>query len=155
MDATTHSLEEFNGEAARFTASLSPGSSATLVTLSGELGAGKTTFAQAIARALGIEETVTSPTFVIEKIYALPEQPFDSAQGKKFSRLIHIDAYRLKGAHELAVLGWEELLADPGNLIILEWPERVADIVPEDAIRIKFDIDGEKRIISVDGDFWK
>jgi tRNA threonylcarbamoyladenosine biosynthesis protein TsaE len=129
----------------QFVAGLEPaGNSATVVTLSGELGAGKTTFAQGMARALGVEETVTSPTFVIEKIYQLENQ--------KFARLVHIDAYRLKSAHELEVLGWKELLADPGNLIVLEWPEQVAEAIPADAIRIRFDIQGDERIISINGE---
>ncbi len=129
-------------EAERFCAALSlRPKDATVIALSGELGAGKTTFAQAIAKALGVEEAVTSPTFVIEKIYAL--------QGQKFQQLIHIDAYRLKGAHELEVLGWKGLCADPGNLILLEWPERVEGLIPRDAIRIRFDIVDEGRIITI------
>ena len=128
-----------------FVAHLEPAANAArLVTLSGELGAGKTTFAQAVAKALGVEETVTSPTFVIEKIYAL--------QNQKFTRLVHMDAYRLKSAHELDVLGWKELLADEGNLILLEWPERVAELIPESAIRIRFDIQHDERIITIDGE---
>ena len=144
MDVTTHSLEEFNREATRFIAgfSLRP-EHAAVVTLSGDLGAGKTTFVQACARALGVAESVTSPTFVLEKIYAL--------EGQKFSHLVHIDAYRLKGAHELEHLGWKELLADRGNLIVLEWPERVAEAIPEDATRIRFDIHGDERTISING----
>jgi tRNA threonylcarbamoyladenosine biosynthesis protein TsaE len=128
-----------------FVLSLVPKSdAATLVTLSGELGAGKTTFAQGIARALGVQEMVTSPTFVIEKIYKLEHQ--------KWERLIHIDAYRLKSAHELEGLGWKELLTDSGNLIVLEWPERVAEAMPGDAIRISFEINGEERILKLHGE---
>jgi len=119
---------------------------ATLVTLSGELGAGKTTFAQAVAKAFGVQETVTSPTFVIEKIYQLENQ--------KFARLIHIDAYRLKSAQELDALGWRELLADSGNLIMLEWPERVAEVMPEDAAKISFEINGEERILRLNGEIF-
>ena len=96
-----------------------------------------------MAKALGVTETVTSPTFVIEKIYPLT--------GQKFQQLIHIDAYRLKEAHELEVLGWKELLADSGNLILLEWPERVAELIPEDAITVRIDIDGDERIITING----
>jgi tRNA threonylcarbamoyladenosine biosynthesis protein TsaE len=114
---------------------------ATVVILSGVLGAGKTTFTQEVAKALGVEEAVTSPTFVLEKIYKL--------EGQKFSHLVHIDAYRLNGAHELGVLGWKELLADSGNLILLEWPERVDGAIPEDAMRISFEIQGERRILRV------
>ena len=116
---------------------------ATVVTLSGELGAGKTTFAQALAKALGVEEQVTSPTFVLEKIYQL--------EGQKFQRLIHIDAYRLEDSHELEVLDWRDTVADPANLIVLEWPERVPELVPENSIKIRFDIHGDERTIAIDG----
>jgi tRNA threonylcarbamoyladenosine biosynthesis protein TsaE len=119
-----------------------------VVALSGELGAGKTTFVQGAAKALGVDESVTSPTFVLEKIYELTGSP--GAGG--FSHLIHIDAYRLKGAHELEVLGWKELIAEPGNLILLEWPERVAELIPANARDIRFDIEGEGRIITINGE---
>src|ERR1700754_3179272 len=85
-------VEELDREAEGFAGRLVPSAQgATLVTLTGELGAGKTTFTQSLARALGVTDTVTSPTFVLEKIYSLP----DSTQG--FTRLVHIDAYRLSG----------------------------------------------------------
>ena len=146
-------LDEIDGRAKEFLDLLkSPPNRGTLVTLSGELGAGKTTFVQAMARALGVEETVTSPTFVIQKIYELEGQPLDSARGKKFSHLIHIDAYRLKSAHELEMLGWKELCADPANLILIEWPKNVASLIPDDAIRIRFDIHGDERTISINGE---
>lgn len=118
------SLEELAGEAARWAGTLRPESSrATLVTLSGDLGAGKTAFTKAVAAALGVTETVTSPTFVLEKIYALPSTA-------PFRRLIHIDAYRLEGGTELAPLGFDEAMRDPSNLILLEWPEKVQDGLP-------------------------
>ena len=132
---------EMYAAAAAYVASLAPGERATVVTLSGELGAGKTTFTQGIAKALGVGETVSSPTFVLEKIYAL-------ASGK-FTHLIHIDAYRLKDESELGVLGWSEITADPGNIIVLEWPERVPTAIPADVINIRFDIDGDGRIITI------
>ena len=136
--------------AAEFVAELArSASSATVLALSGELGAGKTTFTQAAAKALGVEETVNSPTFVIEKIYQLP---LDSARGEnKFSRLVHIDAYRLKAAGELYSLGWYELIADPSNLIIVEWPEHVAEAIPQNAHRIQIASgEGERRTIMYD-----
>ncbi len=141
----SQSAENLQNIAAEFVAQLSPkDSSATLVTLRGELGAGKTTFVQGIAKALGVEETVTSPTFVIEKIYKL--------EGQKFTHLIHMDAYRLKGAHELELLGWKELIQDPQNLILLEWPERVAEAIPSGTIGISFDIAGDGRRININGE---
>lgn len=114
---------------------------ATVVALSGELGAGKTTFAQAVAKALDVEETVNSPTFVIEKIYALSSQ--------KWQRLVHIDAYRLKGADELRALGWDEIVADPMNIVVIEWPEHVAEAIPENTHRIVLELgEGEERTIT-------
>jgi tRNA threonylcarbamoyladenosine biosynthesis protein TsaE len=107
-------------EAAAFVASLAPRTTATIVTLSGDLGAGKTTFVQGIATALGVEERVTSPTFVIVKIYDLHDQAF--------RKLIHMDAYRLKGPQHLKVLGWEEMANDPQNLIFIEWPEKIGNL---------------------------
>ena len=140
---------------AEFLAGLSPRKdSAAVVTLSGELGAGKTTFVQGVAKALGVAESVTSPTFVLEKIYPVRDASRSNGAGalsRGFERLIHIDAYRLKGAHELEALGWKELLANAGNLIVLEWPERVAEAMPEDAVRIRFDIHGDERTISING----
>ena len=119
MEKVIRTLEELSLEAEAFVVSLAPQEGgATLVTLSGELGAGKTAFVKAIANALGVKESVTSPTFVLEKIYTL-EHPVS-----KFRRLVHIDAYRLQGPTELAPLGFDELMKEPGNLILLEWPEK-------------------------------
>ncbi len=98
-------------------------SAATIVGLYGDLGSGKTTFTQFIAKELGIEETVASPTFVIEKIYKLNNHPH-------FTHLIHIDAYRLESGAELEVLGWRDITSESGNLIFLEWPEKVEEILP-------------------------
>ena len=132
-------------EAARFVARLSPrADGATVVALSGDLGAGKTAFVKGAATALGVREHVTSPTFVIMKIYDLQRQAF--------RRLVHIDAYRLKGAHHLKVLGWDELLRDPQNLICLEWPEQAEGAIPASAIRITLRYSGEhERAISYEG----
>ncbi len=96
---------------------------ATIVGLYGDLGAGKTFFTQSVAKTLGVEENIVSPTFVIEKIYELTSQ--------KFSHLIHIDAYRLESSSELLSLGWQKIISDPNNLILIEWPERVEDIMPK------------------------
>jgi len=129
VEKTIIGLEELRKEAERLVASLTPGTTATLVTLSGELGAGKTTFAQAIARTLGVTDAVTSPTFVLEKIYELPVTVL-------FKRLVHIDAYRLEQAEDLKALGFEEVVRDSRNLIVLEWPERVEGGLPEATISI-------------------
>lgn len=133
---------EFDNFADSFALNLAPLAAARVVAISGELGAGKTTFVQGVARALGITETVNSPTFVIQKTYELTGS---------FKKLVHIDAYRLKEERELEVLGWNELVSDPGNLILIEWPEKVPGLIPRDAIRVRFDIEGDGRIITIDG----
>jgi tRNA threonylcarbamoyladenosine biosynthesis protein TsaE len=142
MEKTVVTLEDTEQEAARFVRSLAPKEAgATLVTLAGDLGAGKTSYTKAVAKTLGIAENVTSPTFVLEKIYVLPE-------GNIFKKLVHIDAYRLNEGSELSALGFADLLQDAGNLIMLEWPERVADILPTPAVALTLEIqeDGSRKI---------
>lgn len=107
-----------------------PRTQALVVGLYGDLGAGKTTFTQAIALGLGVTEIVASPTYVIEKIYKLNNQPFE--------HFIHFDAYRLEKSAELLALGWTEIIANPKNLVVIEWPEMVADIMPKGHVRVQF-----------------
>lgn len=143
MEKIVWTLEEFEAEATRYARSLAPDSRrATLVTLSGELGAGKTSFVKAVARALGVEDEVSSPTFILEKIYSLPA-------GRPFRRLVHIDAYRLEKGSDLAPLGFDELMEDAGSLVMLEWPERVAGNLPEPDARISLTVqtDGSRMIL--------
>jgi len=131
MKILSKSVAETNKLAEDFVNKLLPRvGSATVVGMFGDLGSGKTTFIQAVGKSLGVEEVMTSPTFVIEKIYLL--------KNKKFNKLIHIDAYRLDSGKELANLGWEEIIKDPQNLILIEWPERVADILPKNLTKLYF-----------------
>ncbi|MFM2357762.1 MAG: hypothetical protein RJA61_499 [Candidatus Parcubacteria bacterium] len=127
----THNLEEFKAFARRFVGSLKPQQKACVIGLSGNLGSGKTTFTQEIARNLGVTETVTSPTFVIEKIYTLPDSAI-------FNRLVHIDAYRIEKEFEMKSLRWEEIISDPKNLVIIEWGERIQDLMPKDVLFVSF-----------------
>ncbi len=116
-------LDELVQEAERFVGTLSPAQDhAILITLSGELGAGKTAYTQALAKAFGVTDAVTSPTFVLEKEYALNNQAF--------ARLVHIDAYRLEGDTSLVPLVFDELMKDSSTLIVLEWPEKVQSQLP-------------------------
>lgn len=131
MEKVLVSLTDLEREARALVGRLSPTpGAATVVTLSGELGAGKTAFTQAIAKAYGVSESVTSPTFVLEKVYALPKE-------SGFEHLIHIDAYRLESVDELKVLGWDSLMKEAGNLVLLEWPEHVVSALPASAIAIQ------------------
>ncbi|MFA5934112.1 MAG: tRNA (adenosine(37)-N6)-threonylcarbamoyltransferase complex ATPase subunit type 1 TsaE [Candidatus Paceibacterota bacterium] len=109
------------------------GNHACVIALSGDLGAGKTAFTKEVAKLLDITETVTSPTFVIEKIYEIPKK---NKFAKHFDHLIHIDAYRLESEHELEVLGFRDFLTNPRNLILIEWPEQVPKLISTHAIMI-------------------
>src|SRR3989344_8721663 len=131
----TKSLEETQKLAAEWVASLgNPVSKmAKVVGLSGELGSGKTSFVQGVARTLGVEEHVTSPTFILERIYKL------GGETSKWKYLVHIDCYRLDSAQELKHLGFEELASEPENLILIEWPERIVGALPKDIITLKFE----------------
>ncbi len=136
MEKLLPTLSLLEEEAERFAKTLAPSRYATLVTLSGELGAGKTAFTKALAKALGVEVEVTSPTFVLEKIYALPK-------GQPFKRLAHIDAYRLKDESELASLGFDELMSDPDTLVVLEWPEQVKGMLHVPSVKISITVENE------------
>ena len=98
--------------------------------LSGDLGSGKTTFMQAFARELGIEESVKSPTFVLMKNYPLK---FD-----RFLYLAHIDAYRLERAEEFEALKPKNFLNNPRALVCVEWPEQIGSALPRPDIHLKF-----------------
>ena len=104
---------------------------AVVVGLYGDLGSGKTTFTKSFISAFGVKQTVTSPTFVIEKIYKLPRE-------NKFKHIIHIDAYRLNSGEEMKDLGWEKISTNPENIILIEWPEKITDILPKNTKKIYF-----------------
>lgn len=141
MKRISKSLKETRETAESFLKDLKKGDTASIISLSGDLGSGKTTFSQSVGNILGVEETMQSPTFVIEKIY-----PIDY---KGFKNLIHIDAYRLEKEAELLHLGWNEIIKEPENLILIEWPERVVGIIPQVAHKIYFEfVDENTRLIT-------
>jgi len=114
--------------AKRIVASLEVSAASGHVALSGDLGAGKTTLVQAMARELGVADTVTSPTFVIMKQYEI--------SGSRFAKLVHIDAYRIEDESELDVLHARDLFDDSSNLVVVEWPEKVPTYTSDSTIHI-------------------
>ena len=102
----------------------------SILLLEGELGAGKTCFVRGLCEGLGGDPThVNSPTFVIMQDYAIRDD----------CRLIHIDAYRLSGSAELETIGWDELLQDKNAIIAIEWPSKIAEAIPENAITVQIE----------------
>ena len=132
MKHMADSLEKMGEIAKQFTDTLKKEShKATVVGLSGDLGSGKTTFVQHVAQHLGVSDEVTSPTFIIQKIY-------ETAKSEKFSKLVHIDAYRLDASEQLQKIGFQEMLKEEDMLILVEWPEKVPNVLPEHTQHITF-----------------
>jgi tRNA threonylcarbamoyladenosine biosynthesis protein TsaE len=121
-----------------------------VICLSGELGAGKTTFTQGLLSGLGAEKPYTSPTFVVMKEYktVLSEQRAinskEGARSRKINAIYHFDAYRVS-AEDILNLGWEEIVSDSRNICIVEWAEKLEKIIPAQAIWIEFSWLDEKR----------
>ena len=138
MEFVTHSREETQALGARLADALDAG---RVVAFTGDLGAGKTAFVSGMARSLGVEERVTSPTFTIVNEYEGGRLP-----------LFHFDMYRLGGADELFHIGWEDYLARNG-VCAVEWSENVAEAIEPDAVRVSI-LRGEgdnDRIITIEG----
>ena len=118
---------------------------ATVIGLEGELGAGKTTFVKGFAKGLGIKDKITSPTFILMKVYNFKGK---IEGGPKF--LFHFDCYRLKDHKDMALLGAKEFMADPRNIVLIEWSDRIEKILPTRYIKVHIDhIDKKTRKITV------
>lgn len=108
-----------------------------VIALTGELGAGKTTFVQGFAKGLGIKEKIISPTFVLIRQHQIP---------KTKKTLYHIDLYRLEDFSEL---GLKEIIDNPNNIILIEWAEKAENIFPKNTLTINIKKEGDKRIITI------
>lgn len=124
------SVEETWDLARQFASELKPGD---VVCLEGDLGAGKTTFTQGLAAALGVKGRVTSPTFCIVQEHIGTREPV--------KLLVHMDLYRLQGAEDVEAIGWEDYLAR-GAVMVVEWPERAGELIPTTARHVRFEHSG-------------
>ena len=133
----TYSAEETMNLGQKFVALAKPGST---FCLTGDLGAGKTTLVRGIARALNIKSVVQSPTFNIMKVYFDGDRP-----------LIHIDAYRLADVN--TDIGLDEYIGYETGFTVIEWPEFIKDLIPENAIEVNIKhAEGDKRNITIKSD---
>lgn len=114
-----------------------------LVFLHGDLGAGKTTLVRGLLRAYGVSGAVRSPTYTLI-------EPYEVAVGPSQRRLYHLDLYRLADPEELEYLGWQELLAD-GGLLLIEWPERGAGWLPAPDLRLSITMQPPGRTLKLSG----
>ena len=117
--------------------------------LIGDLGSGKTVFTKGLAAGLGIKKHITSPTFVLMKIYEvgkpLPTLPFIKGEESEARRglidqLVHIDAYRLQKGDELRAIGVDDFFNDENCVTVIEWADRVKDVLPADSTIIRFNV---------------
>ncbi len=110
-----------------------------ILALSGDLGAGKTTFAQGFARGLGIEDRIISPTFLIIRQYPIPNQ-------KNF--FYHIDLYRIENI-DFKSSGLEEILSEPTNVVLIEWAEKIEGHLSQDTKRLNLKKLGDSHQIEI------
>lgn len=116
--------------------------SGDVLTVSGDLGAGKTTFINGLARGWGSTDQVTSPTFVLVNEYRRPDG----------QRLWHLDCYRLASGGEALAIGFDDLRDTPGVMVI-EWPEHIADILPPERLRLALRwVDDTRRGLRLEAD---
>jgi tRNA threonylcarbamoyladenosine biosynthesis protein TsaE len=103
---------------------------ALIIALSGDLGAGKTTFTQGFAKGLSIKRRIASPTFVLLRRFSLRHQFFVD--------FYHIDAYRIKETDTLEAIGLGGIISNPQNIVLIEWPEKIKRILPKTTVWLKF-----------------
>ena len=136
---TIKNLSDLQSFAKEFLLSLENGKSpdkAIVVALSGNLGAGKTTFVQLLAKDLGVSEVVTSPTYTILKQYEIKED-------KEFKYLVHMDAYRLDSVEELKPLRFDEFLNKQNTIFCIEWADKIREVLPNDTVFVSLNMTDE------------
>lgn len=113
-----------------------------VIGLIGNLGAGKTVFVKGLAAGLGIKKNITSPTFVLMRVYSVRHH-------QTIKKLVHIDAYRIKKAHDLIAIGAKEYFNQPGTITVIEWADKIKKILPRKTKFVKIQLrGGNKRIIN-------
>ncbi len=123
--------ERLGGRLAKKILSTGPGKQAVVIGLVGELGSGKTTFIKGFFRGLGLRKPAVSPTFILMRRVEL--------KNKRFKNIFHFDAYRIKGQNEILKLGFEEIVENPGNIVLIEWADRIKKLLPPKAVRLEFE----------------
>lgn len=125
-----------------------PRNGALVLALVGELGSGKTTFTQGFSKGLGIKDRIISPTFIISRGYKIPKGMEESP----FKYFFDVDLYRLEENVEKEVynLGLVDEFKDPENIILIEWAEKIENLLPEGTIKLKFEGKEDKRKIEVE-----
>lgn len=115
------------------------------IALYGDLGSGKTTFVQGLAKGLGIKKRILSPTFILMREYQVGIKD-------KVDRLYHVDLYRIENEKDIEGLGLSEIWSEQNNILIIEWPEKIEKILPKERINIYFEyLTENERKIKIEG----
>ncbi len=135
MTITIKDIASIGDAARQFVAAMQPGRN--IYAFYGKMGAGKTTFIKAVCECLGVDDTVTSPTFAIVNAYS------SEVRGE----IYHFDFYRIKRLEEVYDMGFEDYFYS-GSLCFIEWPELIESLLPDDAVRVTIgeDADGTRRV---------
>ena len=115
---------------------------AFVIGLLGDLGGGKTCFLQGFAKGLGIEQRITSPTFVIMRKYKTNQSDKSDRADRIF---YHFDCYRIQKPKEILDLGFEKIISNPKNIVAVEWAERIKKVLPKNTLFLKFDFVGKNK----------
>jgi len=116
-----------------------------IIALYGDLGSGKTTFVQGLAKGLGIKKRIISPTFVLVREHRIMNQE------SRIMNLYHIDLYRIENVSEIKNLGLEEIMNDRNNIVAIEWAEKMGSLLPKKRLDIRFKyMDENKREIFIE-----
>ncbi len=120
-----------------------------IIGLIGDLGTGKTIFTKGLAAGLGIKQTITSPTFVLMKVYPIQNSKFlPRRQAGKIQNFIHIDAYRIKTEQDILSIGADEYFNRDNTIVLIEWADKIKKILPNSIKYINIKIqEGDKRLI--------
>jgi len=139
VDNITNSFEETRKLGEEFARSHLARLKYGVIALYGDLGSGKTTFVQGLAKGLGIKRRIISPTFIIVRNYKLEVGSF-----------YHIDLYRIQNEKDIESLGIEEIIKNPENIVAIEWAEKMGNLLPKKRWNIKFEyLDEDKRRITI------
>lgn len=122
---------------------------ACIIAITGDLGSGKTTFVQGLAKELGIKEKILSPTFIIMKKFQITHSKLHSEvclrhstnckrQIVKFKTLYHFDCYRIEHPREILALEFKKIIFNPNNIVVIEWPEKIKEVLPQNIVLIEF-----------------
>lgn len=135
----TSSAEETTQAGISLASSLSGGD---IVALYGDLGSGKTTFVQGIAKGLGITQRIVSPTFIILKTHTVDNK-------SDLDTFYHADLYRIETAKDIESIGLKEIFTDKNAILVMEWPEKIEEILPKHTKKIRFSYisDTDRQII--------